>query len=208
MIPQVTSFPSKSPDWSCICSNSSQEKVEMRLWHFLSSWNGVSFFYKDFVSQPEDIQLFTDAAPSVSFYGYSRGKWFTSSRPLEFTCLLYSDSLSSIQTVQAIPHHYSCHSRAHEWSRKSILIHSENTPILEISNKAWSRPLAIIRFMRRLTLISNQYQVILWAAHIPSYHNSTADSLSCYSFQKFRCFAPESHPHPMQVPPFSAMTFN
>ncbi|RXN37603.1 poly [Labeo rohita] len=43
-------------------------KMEMHLWQqFLSSWNGISFFYNDYVSQPEDIQLYTDAAPSTGF---------------------------------------------------------------------------------------------------------------------------------------------
>ncbi|KAG1935441.1 hypothetical protein F2P79_019279 [Pimephales promelas] len=41
-------------------------KMEIRLWQqFLSSWNGISFFYNDYVTQPEDIQLYTDAAPST-----------------------------------------------------------------------------------------------------------------------------------------------
>ncbi|KAG1935442.1 hypothetical protein F2P79_019280 [Pimephales promelas] len=41
-------------------------KMEKRLWQqFLSSWNGISFFYNDYVTQPEDIQLYTDAAPST-----------------------------------------------------------------------------------------------------------------------------------------------
>ncbi len=55
--------------------------------HFLSSWNGISFFYNDFITQPEDIQLFTDAAPSIGFGGYYGGKWFSSAWPPEFSFL-------------------------------------------------------------------------------------------------------------------------
>ncbi|KAK1881182.1 Protein THYLAKOID ASSEMBLY 8-like chloroplastic [Dissostichus eleginoides] len=42
----------------------------MHLWQdFLSSWNGISFFYDDFITKPEDIQLFTDAVHSSQFTG-------------------------------------------------------------------------------------------------------------------------------------------
>ena len=52
-------------------------RMELRLWHtLLSNWNGISFFYDDFHSSPEDLQLFTDAAPSVGFGGYYNGRWF------------------------------------------------------------------------------------------------------------------------------------
>lgn len=33
--------------------------------HFLSSWNGISLFHKDFITHPKDKQLYTDAAPST-----------------------------------------------------------------------------------------------------------------------------------------------
>ncbi|RXN07697.1 tyrosine recombinase [Labeo rohita] len=69
----------------------------MHLWQqFLSSWNGISFFYNDYISQAEDIQLYTDAAPSIGFGGYYSGRWFASEWPPEFSHLAQqSDSPSS-----------------------------------------------------------------------------------------------------------------
>ncbi|KAL0149376.1 hypothetical protein M9458_055414 [Cirrhinus mrigala] len=44
---------------------------ELSLWiTFLKQWNGLTFFYNDLVSLPDDIQLFTDAAPSVGYGGF------------------------------------------------------------------------------------------------------------------------------------------
>lgn len=43
----------------------------------------------------------------------------------------------------------------HTWTSKSILIHCDNTAVV-----------VIIHFMRRLTLIPAQHQLIFWAAHI------------------------------------------
>ncbi|XP_049894744.1 uncharacterized protein LOC126386432 [Epinephelus moara] len=172
----------------------------MRL-HFLSSWNGISFFYDDFITQPEDIQLFTDTAPSTGFGGYYGGRWFASIWPPE------SRSPSSA-LHELYPIIIAAILWGHEWSRKSILIHSDNTTVVEILNKGRSCSLAIMQFLRRLTLFSAQHQFILWAAHIPGHHNSIADSLSRFSFQKFRHLAPESDLHPTPIPPFSATIFS
>uniref|UniRef100_UPI003AAD8AB9 uncharacterized protein n=1 Tax=Centroberyx gerrardi TaxID=166262 RepID=UPI003AAD8AB9 len=184
-------------------------KMEMRMWqHFLSSWNGISFFYDDFITQPEDIQLYTDAAPSIGFGGYYGGRWFASAWPSEFKSLDSESRSPSSALHELYPIVIAAILWGHEWSRKSILIHSDNTAVVEILNKGRSRSPAIMQFLRRLTLISAQHQFILRAAHIPGHHNSIADSLSRFSFQKFRHLAPESDFHPIPIPPFSATTFN
>ncbi|XP_071781595.2 uncharacterized protein LOC139931867 [Centroberyx gerrardi] len=184
-------------------------KMEMRMWqHFLSSWNGISFFYDDFITQPEDIQLYTDAAPSIGFGGYYGGRWFASAWPSEFKSLDSESRSPSSALHELYPIVIAAILWGHEWSRKSILIHSDNTSVVEILNKGRSRSPAIMQFLRRLTLISAQHQFILRAAHIPGHHNSIADSLSRFSFQKFRHLAPESDFHPIPIPPFSATTFN
>ena len=52
----------------------SPSRAELRLWlHILSNWNGISFFYEEQLSHLEDINLFTDAAPSVGFGGFYMG---------------------------------------------------------------------------------------------------------------------------------------
>ncbi|XP_078143999.1 uncharacterized protein LOC144542156 [Centroberyx gerrardi] len=184
-------------------------KMEIRMWqHFLSSWNGISFFYDDFITQPEDIQLYTDAAPSIGFGGYYGGRWFASAWPSEFKSLDSESRSPSSALHELYPIVIAAILCGHEWSRKSILIHSDNTAVVEILNKGRSRSPAIMQFLRRLTLISAQHQFILRAAHIPGHHNSIADSLSRFSFQKFRHLAPESDFHPIPIPPFSATTFN
>ena len=184
-------------------------KMEMHLWQdFLSSWNGISFFYDDFITKPEDIQLFTDAAPSIGFGGYYAGRWFSSTWPPEFTAL-NSQTLSPSSALHELyPIIIAAILWGHEWSRKAILIHTDNSAVVEILNKGRSRSLVIMQFLRRLTLISAKHQFILKAAHIPGHENGIADSLSRFQFQKFRNSAPEADLHPIPVPPFSATTFN
>ena len=41
---------------------------DLRFWGLLcDEWNGISFFYNDFVESSDSLQFFTDAAPSASF---------------------------------------------------------------------------------------------------------------------------------------------
>ncbi|XP_029904174.1 uncharacterized protein LOC115356996 [Myripristis murdjan] len=178
-------------------------KMELHMWRdFLSSWNGVSFFYDDHLTQPEDIQLYTDAAPSIGFGGYYGGKWFASKWPPEMFSLSHSSALYELYPVVIAALLW-----GHEWSSKVILIHSDNQPTVDIINKGRSQSLDVMKFVRRLTLTSAQHQFIIRAAHIPGYKNTIADSLSCFSFQKFRALAPNSDPHPTPVPPFSTTIF-
>ncbi len=63
----------------------SQEcRDELRLWiMFLKQWNGLSLFHNNLVSSPIDINLFTDAAPSIGFGGFYQGHWFASPWPTQ-----------------------------------------------------------------------------------------------------------------------------
>lgn len=163
------------------------KKHTMSMWpHFLSSWNSISFFYNDFITEPEDIQLCTDLTPSIGFSGYYGGRWFSSAWPPEFDSLDSESPSPSSALFELYPILIAAIIWGHEWSRKSILIHSDNTSVVEILNKGRSRSLTIMHFICRLTLISAQHQFILRAAHIPGHLNSIADSLSRFSFQIFR----------------------
>lgn len=53
-------------------------------------------FYDDFIFFPEDIQLFTDAAPSIGFEGFYQKEWFAGGRPSEFRSFKNSDQYSAL----------------------------------------------------------------------------------------------------------------
>ncbi|XP_076592777.1 uncharacterized protein LOC143324302 [Chaetodon auriga] len=179
-------------------------KMELKLWHqFLSYWNGISFFYNNHVTAQEDMHLFTDAAPSIGFGGYYNGKWFSAMWPGEFTSLSPSSIICELYSIVIAAILW-----GHEWSKKIIVIHSDNSAVVNIINKGRSHVLDIMQFIRRLTLMSAQHQFIIRASHIPGHKNLIADSLSRFSFQKFRQLAPTSDRFPTPVPPFSATIFN
>lgn len=178
-------------------------QTELKLWHqFLSSWNGISFFYDDHITKPEDIQLYTDAAPSIGFGGLFGNKWFSADWPAEFASLTPSSAISELYPIVIAAILW-----GPEWSKKTITFYTDNSAVVDIINKGRSRCLDIMQFMRRLTLISARCQFIIRATHIPGHKNLIADSLSRFSFQKFKRLAPASEPQPTPVPPFSATIF-
>ena len=182
-------------------------QTELRLWHLLlTNWNGITFFYNDYISSPEDINLYTDAAPSVGFGGYYAGRWFSSPWPDDFTHL-DPDHAQSSALYELYPIVIAATLWGSEWTSQSILIHTDNLATVHIINKGRSSSLPIMSLLRRLTWLSVTHQFLLRAAHVPGHHNSIADSLSRFLFQKFKTLAPHSDPHPVPVPPFSDIIF-
>ena len=78
IIPQGRSFVSRLLELANSVQNLSDIIVldegcrsDLRFWGLLcDEWNGISFFYNDFVESSDCLQFFTDAAPSVGFGGF------------------------------------------------------------------------------------------------------------------------------------------
>ncbi|XP_057175701.1 uncharacterized protein LOC130545285 [Triplophysa rosa] len=179
---------------------------ELSLWiQFLKQWNGISFFYNDMISHPDDIRLFTDAAPSVSFGGFYQDRWFASTWPPQLTVL--PQSLASSALFELYPIVVVAYLWGKEWSASSIIIHCDNEATVHCINNGRSHSPALMPLLRRLTWISACDQFILTAKHIPGSKNQIADTLSRFSFQKFRLLAPEADPMPTPIPQYSELIF-
>lgn len=176
---------------------------ELGLWiTFLKQWNGLSFFYKDLISSPLDIQLFTDAAPSVGFGGFYQGRWFASTWPPQI-----QDTLQSSALFELYPLVVAAFLWGKEWTASSIVVHCDNEATVQCINKGRSHAPALMPLLRRLTWISACDQFILIAKHILGSKNQIADSLSRFMFQKFRMLAPEADELPTPVPHYSELIF-
>ena len=111
------------------------------------------FFYDDRIAQPENIQLYTDAAPSVGFRGYYGGRWFASIWSPELSPLSPSSALCVLHPIIIAALLW-----GQEWSRKVILIHSDNLTVIDIINKGCSQSLDIRKDIRNLTLGFSHHQ--------------------------------------------------
>ncbi|RXN33881.1 poly [Labeo rohita] len=107
---------------------------ELSLWiSFLKQWNGLSFFYSNLISSPIDIQLYTDAAPSVGFGGFFRGRWFASTWPPQLAHL--PQQLSSSALFELYPLVAAASLWGKEWSATSIIVHCDSEATVHCINK-------------------------------------------------------------------------
>ncbi|RXN16328.1 poly [Labeo rohita] len=150
---------------------------ELSLWiSFLSQWNGLSFFYNNLISSPIDIQLFTNAAPSVGFGGFYQGRWFASTWPdqlLDLTQQQISSALFELYSLVVAALLW-----GKEWSATSILVHCNNEAIIHCINKGRSHSPALMPLLRHLIWTLAHDQFIITAKHVPGSKNQIADSLS------------------------------
>ncbi len=117
-------------------------------------------FYSDLVSLPDDIQLFTDAAPCVGFGGYYQGRRFASPWPSQMLDSLQSSTLFELYLLVVT---------AFLWGKNqtssSILVHCDNETTIHCINKGRFHPLALMPLLRRLIWISACDQFIITAKH-------------------------------------------
>ncbi|XP_063049791.1 uncharacterized protein LOC134444394 [Engraulis encrasicolus] len=180
--------------------------ADLRLWKlFLDEWNGLCLFYNDCVLSPEDLQLFTDAAPSVGFGGYYNGRWFASTWPQAF--LRGCADAPSSAVFELYPIVLAAIVWGKEWRTRSVLIHSDNEAVVNAINSTRTKSQTVSPYLRRLVWTAASCQFIIRAAHIPGHHNQIADSLSRFQFQKFRSLAPDADALPTRLPRFSETIF-
>lgn len=121
---------------------------KLALWiKFLKQWNGLTFFCNNLVSFPIDIQLFTDAAPSVGFGGFYQGHWFASPWPPQLQDFPQS-------SVRALSHHHSSFLWGKGWTANSILVHCDNKATVQCINKGRSHSPTLMPLLKPLVWIS------------------------------------------------------
>ncbi|XP_041963284.1 uncharacterized protein LOC121720877 [Alosa sapidissima] len=197
---------SATPSLEDVVSLDAQCLADLKLWRMcLDEWNGLCMFYDDCQSSPEDLQLYTDAAPSIGFGGFFKGRWFGSPWPLEFRELITENKSSAV--FELYPVVIAALLWGKEWTSKSVLIHSDNEAVVHVINNSSSKSPALSPLIRRLIWIAASYQFIIRAVHVPGCHNEIADSLSRLNFQRFRSLAPEADPYPTPLPSFSETIF-
>lgn len=142
-ISHLLSLAASKPSLRSTITLENSSKAKLRLWQLLlANWTGISFFY--------DIQLYTDAAPSASFGGYYGRRWFTSAWPPEFCHYIQEWFLPSSAVFEIYPVVISALLWGHKWSKRSILIHSDNLTVAHIINKGQSNSPSIMPLMHLL----------------------------------------------------------
>ncbi|KAI2647038.1 Pro-Pol polyprotein [Labeo rohita] len=93
----------------------------------------ISLTDSNLISSSIDIQLYTDAAPSVGFGGFFRGRWFASTWPPQLADL--PQQLSSSALFELYPLVAAASLWGKEWSATSIVVHCDNKATVHCINK-------------------------------------------------------------------------
>ena len=113
---------------------------DISMWKvFLDQWNGRSFFLDSALTPSPDLELFTDAAGSIGFGGYFRGKRFQGRWP---ACM-----------------HLACALWHPEFSGKRLQFWCDNESVVAIINQGHSKAPRIMDLVRFLVLILHEEQL-------------------------------------------------
>ncbi|CAG2192356.1 unnamed protein product [Mytilus edulis] len=130
-------------------------RTDLRFWYsFLVNWNGINMFYDSDYTSVRDIELYTDAASTIGYGGYFKGKWFCSPWPddLNSPC----EKKFSMAFLELYPIVVAAILWGHSWTTKRILFRCDNEATVHIVNKGRSRCLLIMKLMRTLTLYASR----------------------------------------------------
>ena len=175
-------------------------RLDIKMWSlFLSQWNGVSFFLDENDTYAEDLEFYTDATP-VGFGGYFQGKWFYGRFDKD---LVPQSCKASMALFELYPIVMAAVLWGEQWCRKRIVVHCDNSAVVEIINKRRSKVPFIMKFVRKLVWHQAQNNFVIKAKHIGTAFNSIADSLSRFQITKFRQLAPKADQEPTTCLPAS-----
>lgn len=129
------------------------------------------------VSQPVDMEIYTDTSSTLSFGGYFKGKWFAESWPACLQATNSSDSHSiAFRDLYSIV--FSSIMWRQFWIRKRISFLCDNLASVHIINKGRSKSANIAPLIRRLTLCAAKQNFVISVKHVPGVHNNIDDALS------------------------------
>ena len=175
-------------------------RLDIDMWFkFLSNWNGVSFFLNDNITTTADMCLYTDATDRA--YGGIYGNlWFQGSFAQDLDT---EGDKKSMAFCELYPIVMACVLWGHQWCRQRILFYCDNQSTVDIINKGRSKVKLIMKLMRKLTWCSANHNFVVHAKHLPTYDNTTADAISRFQMNRFRCLAPWADQHPTPCIPHS-----
>ncbi|VDI05554.1 Hypothetical predicted protein [Mytilus galloprovincialis] len=185
---------------------STECRTDLDFWlRFLSNWNGITMFHENEFTSSFDMELFTDAASTIGFGGFFRGKFFYSTWPLELPSLTNNLSIAFLELYPIV---VAALLWGPEWSCKRILFWCDNEATVAIVKKGRSKTLEIMKLMRQLTWCAAKYNFYFSAKHVPGYKNQISDALSRLQITRFHKLAPKAEQSPCIVPSASEVMWH
>ncbi|XP_028403232.1 uncharacterized protein LOC114525965 isoform X1 [Dendronephthya gigantea] len=171
-------------------------KADLEIWQsFLANFNGRSFFLNDMWHDSASLNLYTDSAASFGYgalfgFEWCYGAWPDNWKTFNITILEFYPIVLSVLLW------------GDQMRNQRITFFTDNAALVDIINKATSRDVTVMVFVRRLVLACLQFNILFRARHVAGVTNVLADSLSRLQVSKFKRLAPVGvRPTPTVIPP-------
>ena len=166
---------------------------------FLDQYNGVTAMPEQYWVTNDALELFTDSAggEDMGFGIYFKGHWAHGDWPDSWK---QSDILRNITFLELFPVVTAVYMWREDLKNKKVLFHIDNQAVVHIINKKSAKDTYVMKLLRRLVLLTLQFNILLKAEHIEGSLNSIADAISRSQWKRFRDLAPKADPNPIKIP--------
>ena len=179
--------------------------IEQGIFQGYSNVEGISLsmerviFLDSWVTSSPDLQLCTDAASTIGFWGFFNGKWLQGRWPPHL--LINKTKGISIDWQELFLIVLACALWYPHFSGKRLQFWCDNHSIVAIINSGHSKAPRVMDLVRFLVLISMKHNFLVRAHRVPGINSEIADALSRFQVQRFRDLAPGADQNPCTIPP-------
>nr|XP_034994623.1 uncharacterized protein LOC118096659 [Zootoca vivipara] len=172
-------------------------KADLENWlTFLDHFNGVSL-WQDNLSLRSDFQVQSDAAGSLGFGVYFKGRWCAQPWPASWHA---SEVTRDLTFLEFFPIVVAVHLWAEEFRNRRVCFRTDNQAVVSVMSRQSSRSTRVSALLRAFVLRSLELNLHFTAKFVPGVNNDIADALSRFQMDRFRLLAPEAQQCPEPFP--------
>ena len=166
-----------------------EARLDLQWWlNFLPGWSGTSLILDSEWTISSAMHLFTDASGNKGWGAFWSNKWLQAEWSPEQAMhdIVWKELYAIVCTVNTW---------GHNWARKKILFHCDNSTVVSIWSKGSTRCGELMTLVRTLYFCAARYNMHIMITHIIGTNNCIADAISRFQMDRFRSLAPHANPH-------------
>ena len=150
---------------------SSEAKQDLHTWlHFLSKYNGITYFRSLNITPQDPISMSSDAS-HLGFGACFGKKWIQCEYPTSWR-------IQNITLLELYPIYVAIEIFGQSIKNSNVLFHTDNSAVKDIVNNQTSKHKTIMKIIRPLILSLVNHNINLRATHIPGTTNILPDAIS------------------------------
>lgn len=172
-------------------------RADLLVWEeFLGKYNGRSMWMTPTVTN-QDLELHTDASGAHGFGAFFQGQWCAGEWPEVWRSAGF---LTNLALLELFPIVLATEVWGERLRDKKVKFCCDNLGVVQAVNRQTASSPPVIRLLRRLVYNALELNAHFVAEHIPGVHNSIADALSRFQWDRFRGLAPGAEQHGRAFP--------